>query len=149
MLSVRQLAQRLGCSRSMVRKAINDGLLKARKVHPTLWAIEVDQRDLAVFCAKLEHLKKVRRERSERMKALWHAGKLRPRKQKRVQVQVAERLKRPSIVAVGQGVYLRTVGIVWRGDEGERFGDVQRFATQRGLPTPPLECVTPPLLHIF
>jgi len=53
MLSARQLAQRLGCSRSMVRKAISDGLLKARKVHPTLWAIEVDQRDLALFCAKV------------------------------------------------------------------------------------------------
>jgi len=117
MLSVRQLAQRLGCSRSMVRKAINDGLLKARKVHPTLWAIEVDQRDLAVFCAKLEHLKKVRRERSERMRLLWRTGKLRPKRRKRV--EVVERLKRPTVIAVGQGVYTRTVGIVWRDDEGE------------------------------
>ena len=118
MLSVRQLAQRLGCSRSMVRKAINDGLLKARKVHPTLWAIEVDQCDLAVFCAKLEHLKKVRRERSERMKAFWQTGKLRPRKRKQVVIQV--QVQRPTVVTVGQGIYSRSTPIHWlSGGEGE------------------------------
>jgi len=108
----------LGCSRSMVRKAISDGLLKARKVHPTLWAIEVDQRDLALFCAKLQHLKEVRRSRAERMRSLWQTGKLRPRRRK-VQVQVIERLKRPTIIAVGQGIYSRTAPIRWQGDEGE------------------------------
>jgi len=102
----------------MVRKAINDGLLKARKVHPTLWAIEVDQRDLAVFCAKLEHLKKVRRERSERMRLLWRTGKLRTKRRKRV--EVVERWKRPTVVTIGQGIYSRSTPIHWlSGGEGE------------------------------
>jgi hypothetical protein len=117
MLSARQLAQRLGCSRSMVRKAISDGLLKARKVHPTLWAIEVDQHDLALFCAKLKHLKEVRRSRAERMRSLWQTGKLRPRRRK-VQVQVIERWKRPSVVVVGEGIMQRSHPITWREGEG-------------------------------
>ena len=60
MLSVRQLARQLGCSRETVRKAIADGLLRGQKVHAKLWAIEADQRDLLVFKARLEHLSEVR-----------------------------------------------------------------------------------------
>ena len=117
--TVNSLAQKLGCAWRTVKRAIVKGELKAVwDSDRRAWLIE-DGRELAFFRARLDYLRQVRRERSERMKALWHAGKLRPRKPKRVQVQVAERLKRPSIVAVGQGVYLRTVGIVWRGDEGE------------------------------
>jgi excisionase family DNA binding protein len=119
--SIRQLAQRLGCSRETVRKAIADGLLKARKVHAKLWAIEADQRDLLVFKARLEHLSEVRRFRSSLMKTLWQTGRLKPRKRKQVQAAViVERLKRPSWLSVGQGLGTRTMPIVWRDDrEGE------------------------------
>lgn len=82
MLSVRQLARQLGCSRETVRKAIADGTLKARKVHAKLWAIEVDQRDLLFFKARLEHLAEVRRFRSLLMKTLWQSGKLRVRRRR-------------------------------------------------------------------
>jgi excisionase family DNA binding protein len=81
-LSVRQLARQLGCSRETVRKAIADGTLKARKVHAKLWAIEVDQRDLLFFKARLEHLAEVRRFRSLLMKTLWQSGKLRVRRRR-------------------------------------------------------------------
>jgi excisionase family DNA binding protein len=120
MLSVRQLAQQLGCSRETVRKAIVSGALKANKVHAKLWAIEADQRDLTLFKARLEYLKEVRCFRSLLMKTLWQIGKLRPRRQrKQVPIVVIERLKRPLMVTVGQGATARTVGIVWQGDEGQ------------------------------
>jgi excisionase family DNA binding protein len=121
MLSVRQLARQLGCSRETVRKAIADGTLKARKLHARLWAIEADQRDLTLFKARLEYLKEVRRFRSSLMKTLWQVGKLRPRRQrKQVQTIVVERPKRPSLLSVGQGIWARTAPIVWRNDqEGE------------------------------
>jgi excisionase family DNA binding protein len=122
MLSVRQLAQQLGCSRETVQRAIADGLLKARKVHAKLWAIEVDQRDLLVFKARLEHLAEVRRFRSLLMRTLWQIGKLKPRRKRQVQTVVVERLrlKRPSLLAMGQGLGARTSPIVWRDDrEGE------------------------------
>jgi hypothetical protein len=119
MLSVRQLARQLGCSREMVRKAVVNGTLKARKVHAKLWAIEADQRDLLVFKARLAHLAGVRRFRSSLMKTLWQVGKLKPRRQKQVQMVTMERLKRPLTITIGQGVTKRTVGIVWQGDEGQ------------------------------
>jgi len=118
MLSVRQLARQLGCSREMVRKALVNGTLKARKVHAKLWAIETDQHDLAFFKARLEHLKEVRRHRSLLMKTLWEIGKLRPRRRKQVPTVVVERLKRPSLISVGQGLGARTMPISWQGNEG-------------------------------
>jgi hypothetical protein len=120
MLSVRQLARQLGCSREMVRKAVVNGTLKARKVHAKLWAIEADQRDLLVFKARLAHLAGVRRFRSSLMKTLWQVGKLKPRRKRQVQTVVVERLKRPLTLAIGQGMWTRTMPIVWRNDrEGE------------------------------
>jgi len=59
----------------------------------------------------------VRRERSERMRSLWQTGKLRPRRRK-VQVQVIERWKRPSVVVVGEGIMQRSHPITWREGEG-------------------------------
>jgi hypothetical protein len=118
MLSVRKLALQLNCSRETVRKAIADGLLKARKVHARLWAIEADQRDLLFFKARLEHLAEVRRFRSSLMKTLWQTGRLKPRRRKQVQTVVVERQRKPLTVTVGQGATARTVGIVWQGDEG-------------------------------
>jgi excisionase family DNA binding protein len=121
MLSVRQLARQLGCSRETVRKAIVSGALKANKVHAKLWAIEADQRDLVFFKARLEHLAEVRRFRSSLMKTLWQTGRLRPRKRKQVPTVVVECPKRrPSWLAVGQGLGTRTMPIIWRSDqEGE------------------------------
>jgi excisionase family DNA binding protein len=119
MLSVRQLAKRLGCSRETIRKAIFDGLLKARKVHARLWTIEIDQGDLTLFKARLEYLKEVRRFRSSLMKSLWQIGKLRPRRRKQVPTVVVERLKRPSLISVGQGLGTRTMPIGWQGNEGQ------------------------------
>ena len=118
MLTVRQLARQLGCSRETVRKAIADGLLKAKKVHAKLWAIEADQRDLLFFKARLEHLAQIRKFRSSLMRTLWQTGRLRPRRRKRVPIVVVERLRKPLTVTVGQGATARTVGIVWQGDEG-------------------------------
>lgn len=120
MLSVRQLARQLGCSRETVRKAIADGLLKARKVHAKLWAIEADQRDLLFFKARLEHLAQIRKFRASLMRTLWRTGRLRPRWRKQVPTVVVERLKRPSLLLVGQGIGTRTSPIVWRNEnEGE------------------------------
>jgi excisionase family DNA binding protein len=118
-LSVRQLAQQLGCSRETVQRAIADGLLKAKKVHAKLWAIEVDQRDLLVFKARLEHLSQIRKFRSSLMRTLWQTGRLKPRRRKQVQTVVVERQRKPLTVTVGQGATARTVGIVWQGDEGQ------------------------------
>jgi len=118
MLSVRKLALQLNCSRETVQRAIARGLLKARKVHAKLWAIEADQRDLLVFKARLEYLSQIRKFRASLMRTLWQTGRLRPRKQ--VQTVVGERLKRPLTIAVGQGLGTRTMPIVWRSDqEGE------------------------------
>jgi excisionase family DNA binding protein len=117
-LSVRQLARQLGCSRETVQRAIVRGLLKARKVHSRLWTVEADQRDLLFFKARLEHLAGVRRFRSSLMKTLWQVGKLKPRRKRQVQTVTMERLKRPLTITIGQGVTKRTVGIVWQGDEG-------------------------------
>jgi excisionase family DNA binding protein len=119
MLSVRQLARQLGCSRETVRKAIVSGALKANKVHARLWAIEADQRDLVFFKARLEHLAEVRRFRSSLMKTLWQTGRLTPRRRKQVPTVVVERLKRPLTITVGQGATARTVGIIWQGNEGQ------------------------------
>jgi excisionase family DNA binding protein len=119
MLSVRQLAQQLGCSRETIRRAIADGLLKARKVHARLWGIEADQRDLLVFKARLEHLSQIRKFRSLLMRTLWQTGRLKPRKRKQVQTVVVERLKRPSLLAMGRGLMTRTSPITWRENEGE------------------------------
>jgi excisionase family DNA binding protein len=119
-LSVRQLARQLGCSRETVQRAIVRGLLKARKVHSRLWTVEADQRDLLFFKARLEHLAGVRRFRSSLMKTLWQVGKLKPRRKRQVQTVVVERLKRPLTLAIGQGMWTRTMPIVWRNDrEGE------------------------------
>jgi excisionase family DNA binding protein len=118
MLSVRQLAQQLGCSRETIRKAIADGTLKARKVHAKLWAIEADQRDLLVFKARLEYLSQIRKFRSSLMRTLWQTGRLKPRRRKQVQTVVVERQRKPLTVTVGQGATARTVGIVWEGGEG-------------------------------
>jgi hypothetical protein len=120
MLSVRKLALQLNCSRETVQRAIARGLLKARKVHAKLWAIEVDQRDLLFFKARLEHLAEVRRFRSSLMKTLWQVGKLKPRRKRQAQTVIVERLKRPSFLSVGLGLGTRTMPIVWRDDrEGE------------------------------
>jgi excisionase family DNA binding protein len=118
MLSVRQLARQLGCSRETIRKAIADGTLKARKVHAKLWAIEADQRDLLVFKARLEYLSQIRKFRASLMRTLWQTGRLKPRRRKQVQTVVVERQRKPLTVTVGQGATARTVGIVWQGDEG-------------------------------
>jgi len=117
MLSVRQLAKQLGCSRAAVKRAIDKGMLPAKRVHSRLWMIEPNQRALSLLQARLDYLRSVRHQRRERMKTLWRTGKLRPKRRKRV--EVVERWKRPTVIAVGQGVYTRTVGIVWRDDEGE------------------------------
>jgi excisionase family DNA binding protein len=119
MLSVRQLAQQLGCSRETVQRAIARGLLKAQKVHAKLWAIKADQRDLLVFKARLEHLSQIRKFRSSLMRTLWQTGRLKPRRRKQVQTVVVERQRKPLTVTVGQGATARTVGIVWQGDEGQ------------------------------
>ena len=119
MLTVRQLARQLGCSRETVRKAIADGLLKAQKVHAKLWAIEADQRDLLFFKARLEHLAQIRKFRSSLMRTLWQTGRLKPRKRKQVQTVIVERLKRPLTIAVGQGIGTRTMPIIWHDKEGE------------------------------
>jgi len=116
MLSVRQLAQRLGCSRATVKRAIDKGMLPAKRVHSRLWMIEPNQRALSLLQARLDYLRSVRHQRRERMKTLWRTGKLRPRRRKQVVVQV--QVQRPTVVAIGQGIYERTAPIRWHGDEG-------------------------------
>jgi len=122
MLSIRQLAQQLGCSRETVRKAIINGLLRGQKVHAKLWAIEADQRDLLVFKARLEYLSQIRKFRSSLMRTLWQTGRLKPRRKRQVQMVIIERLrlKRPLTIAMGQGLGTRTAPVIWRDDkEGE------------------------------
>jgi len=108
-LSVRQLARQLGCSRETIRKAIADGTLKARKVHAKLWAIEVDQRDLLFFKARLEHLAEVRRFRSSLMKTLWWSGKLKGCRRSRGQPERIVVLRPKALAAerVQSPVFLR------------------------------------------
>jgi hypothetical protein len=67
----------------------------------------------------LEYLKEVRRFRSLLMKTLWQTGRLKPRRQKQVPTVVVERLKRPSLISVGQGLGTRTIPIGWQGNEGQ------------------------------
>ena len=118
-LTANALAKKLGCAWVTVRRAIAKGELRAIwDSDRRAWLVE-DGRELTLFSARLDYLRSVRQQRRERMKTLWRTGKLRPRKQKRFQVQVIERLKRPTIIAVGQGIYSRTAPIRWQGDEGE------------------------------
>jgi hypothetical protein len=113
------LAKKLGCAWVTIKRAIRRGELKgvwdeARRE----WLIE-EGRELAFFRARLDYLRHLRRERAERMKWLWKVGRLRSRKRKQVPTVVVERLKRPSWLAVGQGLGTRTAPIVWRDREGE------------------------------
>jgi hypothetical protein len=119
-LTANALAKKLGCAWKTIQRAIKRGELPAtwdearRK-----WLIE-EGRELAFFRARLDYLRHLRRERAERMKWLWKVGRLCPRRRKQVPTVVVERLKRPSWLAVGQGIGTRTAPIVWRGDqEGE------------------------------
>jgi hypothetical protein len=119
-VTANQLARRLNCAWVTVRRAIQRGELKAVwDGERREWLIE-EGRELAFFRAKLEHWKEVRRFRSMLMKTLWKTGRLKPRKRKQVPTVVVERLKRPSLLAMGQGLGTRTSPIVWRDDrEGE------------------------------
>jgi hypothetical protein len=119
-LTANALAKKLGCSWVTIRRAIQRGELKAVwDGERREWRIE-EGRELAFFRAKLEHWKEVRRFRSSLMKTLWKTGRLKPRKRKQVPMVVIERLKRPSLLSVGQGLGMRTSPIVWRDDrEGE------------------------------
>ena len=119
-LTANALAKKLGCAWVTVRRAIKRGELKAVWDEARReWVIE-EGRELAFFRAKLEHWKEVRRFRASLMKTLWQTGRLKPRKRKQVPAVVVERLKRPSWLAVGQGLGTRTAPIVWRSDhEGE------------------------------
>jgi hypothetical protein len=119
-LTANQLARRLNCAWVTVKRAIKRGELKATWDNERReWLIE-EGRELTFFRAKLEHWKEVRRERAERMKLLWKVGRLKPRQRKQVPTVVIERLKRPSLLSVGQGIGTRTMPIVWRSDqEGE------------------------------
>jgi hypothetical protein len=119
-LTANALARRLNCAWVTIKRAIKRGELKgvwdeARRE----WVIE-EGRELAFFRARLDYLRHLRRERAERMRTLWKIGRLCPRRRKQVPTVVVERLKRPSWLAVGQGIGTRTAPIVWRGDqEGE------------------------------
>ena len=118
-LTANQLARRLNCAWVTVRRAIRRGELKATwDEQRSEWLIE-EGRELAFFRAKLEHWKKIRHKRAERMRLLWKVGKLKPRRRKQVQTVVVERQRKPLTVTVGQGATARTVGIVWQGDEGQ------------------------------
>ena len=119
-LTVNQLAKKLGCAWVTIKRAIKRGELKAVwDGERREWLIE-EGRELVFFCARLDYLRHVRRERSERMRLLWKVGRLRPRRRKQVQTIVVERLKRPSLLSVGQGIGTRTMPITWRDDrEGE------------------------------
>jgi len=116
--TVNSLAQKLGCAWKTVKRAIVKGELKAVwDSDRRAWLVE-DGRELAFFKMRLASLHATRQQRRGRMRALWKLGRLKPRKPKRVQVQVVERWKRPTVVISGQGVFARTVGISWHGDEG-------------------------------
>jgi hypothetical protein len=119
-MTANALAKKLGCAWVTVRRAIKRGELPATwdEVRRE-WLIE-EGRELAFFRARLDYLRYLRRERAERMKWLWKVGRLKPRRRRQVPTVVVERLKRPSWLAVGQGLGTRTAPIVWRSDqEGE------------------------------
>jgi hypothetical protein len=116
-LTANQLAKKLGCAWITVRRGIKRGELRAVWDEARReWLIE-EGRELTFFRAKLEHWKEVRRERAERMRLLWKVGRLKPRQRKQVPTVVIERLKRPSLLSVGQGIGTRTMPIIWRGDK--------------------------------
>jgi hypothetical protein len=119
-LTANQLARRLNCSWMTIKRAIKRNELPATWDNERReWLIE-EGRELVFFCARLDYLRHVRRERAERMRLLWKIGRLRPRRRKQVPTVVVERLKRPSLISVGQGLGTRTMPIVWRDDkEGE------------------------------
>jgi hypothetical protein len=115
------LAKKLGCAWVTIKRAIRRGELKAVwEGERREWVVE-EGRELAFFRARLDYLHRLRYERAERMRTLWQVGKLKPRKRKQVQATVViERLKRPSLLSVGQGIGTRTMPIIWRNDkEGE------------------------------
>ena len=117
--TVNSLAQKLGCAWKTVKRAIVKGELKATwDGDRRAWLVE-NGRELVFFKMRLASLHATRQQRRERMQALWKLGRLKPRKPKRVQVQVVERWKRPSMVVIGEGVMQRSFPILWRGDEGE------------------------------
>jgi hypothetical protein len=113
------LAKKLGCAWVTIKRAIRRGELKgvwdeARRE----WLIE-EGRELAFFQFRLNYLRHLRCERAERMRLLWKIGRLRPRRRKQVPTVVVERLKRPSLISVGQGLGARTMPISWQGNEGQ------------------------------
>jgi hypothetical protein len=113
------LAKKLGCSWKTIKRAIKRGELKATwDGGRREWLIE-EGRELAFFRARLDYLRRLRRERAERMRSLWQVGKLKPRQRRQVQTVIMERLRKPLTVTVGQGAGARTVGIVWQGNEGQ------------------------------
>ena len=118
-LTANQLARRLNCAWVTVKRAIRRGELKAIWDEARReWLIE-EGRELVFFCARLDYLRHVRRERSERMRLLWKIGRLCPRRRKQVPTVVVERLNRPSLISVGQGLGTRTMPIGWQGNEGQ------------------------------
>jgi excisionase family DNA binding protein len=118
-LTANQLARRLNCSWTTVKRAIKRGELKAVwDSERREWLIE-EGGELAFFRAKLEHWKEVRRFRSSLMKTLWQTGRLKPRKRKQVPTIIVERLKRPLMITIGQGLGTRTAPISWQGNEGQ------------------------------
>jgi hypothetical protein len=119
-LTANQLARRLNCAWITIKRAIKRGELKATWDNERReWVVE-EGRELVFFCARLDYLRHLRRERAERMRLLWKVGKLKPRRRKQVQTVIAKRLKRPSWLVLGQGLMTRTSPIVWRNEnEGE------------------------------
>jgi hypothetical protein len=118
-LTANALARRLNCAWVTVKRAIKRGELKATwDERRREWLIE-EGRELSFFRARLDYLRRVRCERAERMRTLWQVGKLRPRRKRQAQTVVVERLKRPSWLAVGQGLGTRTMPIRWQGNEGQ------------------------------
>ena len=118
-LTANALAKKLGCAWVTVKRAIKRNELPATwDSERREWLIE-EGRELVLFCARLDYLRHVRRERSERMRLLWKIGRLRPRRRKQVPTVVVERLKRPSLISVGQGLGTRTMPIGWQGNEGQ------------------------------
>jgi hypothetical protein len=118
-LTANALARRLNCAWVTVKRAIRRGELKATwDSERREWLIE-EGRELAFFRARLDYLRHLRRERAERMKLLWKVGRLTPRRRKQVPTVVVERLKRPLMVTIGQGLGTRTAPISWQGNEGQ------------------------------
>jgi hypothetical protein len=119
-LTANALAKKLGCAWVTIKRAIKRGELKAVWDEARReWVIIEEGRELAFFRARLDYLRRVRCERAERMRTLWQIGKLRPRRRKQVPTVVVERLKRPSLISVGQGLGARTMAISWQNSEGQ------------------------------